>query len=212
MYDLPKGEICPELEVAPPSLTYLHAVKEFVFSFYLEAAKARQTGEMTRPIFMSWDRRRKGGRIQSGNWIIQKLNTLPSFTLELSRSQETEASKNVEWSKWFNRLDTFKKLKLGWDSYSAPAPTYSASSIAEAFLRKLQESGISPDRLSPSVVGGIGFTFREGGLKVYVEFSNRGSVHALFSDGMTDPVVEKVLPDDSSFSKLILRIKTYLHE
>jgi hypothetical protein len=45
-----------------------------------------------------------------------------------------------------------------------------------------------------------------------VEFSNRGSVHALFSDAVTDPVVEKIRPDEAGYTELISRIKTYLYE
>jgi hypothetical protein len=144
--------------------------------------------------------------------ILDSCSQNEGDTIELSQGQETPVPKNGEWSKWFKRLDSLKELKQGWDSYNAPSPASSAILIADALLRNLQESGTKPDRLSPSVVGGIGFTFKSVGLKVYVEISNRGSVHALFSDGLTDPIVQKVNSEHSSFTELISRIKTYLHE
>lgn len=66
--------------------------------------------------------------------------------------------------------------------------------------------------MSRSVVGGIGVTFKRAGLKVYVELTNKGTVHALFSDGATDPKVEKVSPDEAGFAALVSRIRAYLDE
>jgi hypothetical protein len=44
-----------------------------------------------------------------------------------------------------------------------------------------------------------------------VEFRNSGSIHALFSDGVTEPSVEKVEPY-LGYIQVIERIATYLHE
>ena len=60
-------------------------------------------------------------------------------------------------------------------------------------------------------MGGIGFTFTRSTMKAYVEFSNKGTVHALFSDGTNDPRVEKVETTKAGFATLIERVTTYLY-
>ena len=52
----------------------------------------------------------------------------------------------------------------------------------------------APDRLKPSVVGGIGVTFKINDRKCYVEFYNNGTVYALFSDGLSDPETYQIRP------------------
>ena len=83
---------------------------------------------------------------------------------------------------------------------------------ARILLESLRKNGMKPSRLSRSVVGGIGITFKRTGLKVYVELSNKGTVNALFSDGAADPKVEKISPDETGFSALVARIRAYLDE
>jgi hypothetical protein len=112
---------------------------------------------------------------------------------------------------WKAKLDAIGSLPPGWDSYSAPSPTESAMKNARCFLAVLVQSNRFPSRLAPSVVGGVGFTFKRNDLKVYVEFSNRGTAHALFSDGVTDPRVEKVEPTDAGYRALMAEIRTYLN-
>ncbi len=118
----------------------------------------------------------------------------------------------IDWQKSRDRIDSFKALKDGWDGYRAPAPSADAVSQAKFFLEEAAKSKFAPSRLAPAVVGGVGFTFKLADRKVYVEFRNSGSVHALLSDGLSDPVVEKVQADHSGYADLMLRIKGYLHE
>jgi hypothetical protein len=113
---------------------------------------------------------------------------------------------------WFERLESIKSLQSGWDSYSAPAPGAVAFANALAFLQVLKLADKVPSKLAPSVVGGIGITFKNAARKVYVEFNNKGGVLALFSDGVSDPRVEKISPDEKAYLELIGKIKTYLDE
>ena len=88
------------------------------------------------------------------------------------------------------RLETLSKLETGWDSYGAEPPNEIALAMARAFLKmKL------PTVLNPSVVGGIGMTFRTEKSKdfVYVEFRNTGNIHAAFITGTNSIKVCEVI-------------------
>src|SRR5437016_5492722 len=87
------------------------------------------------------------------------------------------------WSSWWNRLDLIASLQPGWNGYSATVPSPLAVANARSFLIQLRASHLIPTRVAASVVGGVGVTRRDGQRKVYVEFYNNGSAHALFSDG-----------------------------
>jgi hypothetical protein len=83
---------------------------------------------------------------------------------------------------------------------------------ARLFLESLSVENYSPSQVAPSVVGGIGVSFRRWEKKVYVEFNNNRKVHALFSDGNSPPEVRRVEPDAVGFTFLIRRMRAYLDE
>lgn len=81
------------------------------------------------------------------------------------------------------RLNSFRRLAPGWDSYNAPPP--SAESIAHArdFCHTLAQHRAEPYRVNPTVVGGVGVTIKRDHAatrSVYVEFRNTGNAHAAF--------------------------------
>jgi hypothetical protein len=115
------------------------------------------------------------------------------------------------WNAIFEKLESFSKLRTGWDGYSARAPEKAAILSAKLFLSQLTESGRVPDRIKPSVVGGIGITFRSNQRKCYVEFYNNGTVYALFSDGQTEPETCQVPPTAQNYKVLIKAIQGYLN-
>jgi hypothetical protein len=80
------------------------------------------------------------------------------------------------------------------------------------FLGVLESARLPPNRLKPSVMGGIGATFRRGDKKVYVEFYNDGRVHSLFSDGVSDPDTKSVPPDHAGYSLLVQDIQGFLND
>jgi hypothetical protein len=118
----------------------------------------------------------------------------------------------INLRKWRQKVESLKTLADGWDSYRAPAPSPESITRATLFLEEAAKSDSVLSRLAPSVVGGVGFTFKHANRKVYVEFRNTGSVHALLSDGVSEPIVEHVQPNQSAYADLMLRIKGYLHE
>jgi len=118
----------------------------------------------------------------------------------------------IDLQKSRRKIDSLKTLADGWDCYRAPAPSAESITRASNFLEEAAKSDNVLSRLAPSVVGGVGFTFKHANRKVYVEFRNTGSVHALLSDGVSEPVVENVQPNQSAYADLMLRIKGYFHE
>lgn len=106
------------------------------------------------------------------------------------------------------QLRQFAELQPGWDGYKAAPPTPVVVAAARDFLSATAK--FPPDRVAPSVVGGIGVTYRKNGRKVYVEFRNTGSILALFSDGTTEPAVEPV--DPSEYPAFVTRTRGYLGE
>ena len=105
-------------------------------------------------------------------------------------------------------LRSFARLQSGWDGYSAAPPTHVVIAAARDFLSTVAD--FPPDRVAPSVVGGIGMTFRRNDRKVSVEFRNTGSILAMFSDCTTEPVVEPV--DPGEYPAFLLRARGYLGE
>ena len=115
------------------------------------------------------------------------------------------------WKALFEKLESYSKLATGWDGYSARPPEKTAIVSAKLFLSQLAESDRTPDRIKPSVVGGIGITFKLGQRKCYVEFYNNGTVYALFADGQSDPETCQVPPTAQNYKILIKAIQGYLN-
>jgi hypothetical protein len=105
---------------------------------------------------------------------------------------------------WAVKLDSLTELTAGWDGYKAEPPSAAVVAAAKHFLAS---NDLSPSRLAPSVVGGVGITFKHGGRKAYLELTNAGAVSLLLSDGVSDPHAEPVLVDDPT---LPVRIREWL--
>ncbi len=101
-------------------------------------------------------------------------------------------------------------LRDGWDGYDAPAPSGPATLVADAFLQSLART-IKPDRVAPSVMGGVGITCKSqrAGRKVYIEFLNKGSACVLFSDGASEPEAYTFEPTKEAFARIAGQIAAY---
>lgn len=117
-----------------------------------------------------------------------------------------------EWQAWFDKLELLREQPSDWTPSSGPLPNQDVIGTARKLLECLRRNDRQPSRLSRSVVGGIGITFKCAELTVYVELTNKGTVHALFSEGGNDPKVERITPDDAGFTTLVSRIRAYLDE
>ncbi len=132
-------------------------------------------------------------------------------SMALRRWRQKHTTPDDGWKQLFEKLESFGDLPRGWDGYTASPPTADALFNAQEFLGVLFLATFRPSRFKPSVVGGIGVTFRQGDRKVYVEFYNDGRVHSLMSDGATEPRTKRVRASYSGYLKLLREIRKYLN-
>lgn len=116
-----------------------------------------------------------------------------------------------DWQEWFSRLESLAHLKDGWNSYAAPAPGQASIVAARSFLLVMQQERFPPTRIAPSVMGGVGITCREEQRKVYIEFYNDGTAHALFSDGLAGMNTRPVPYSPDSARAFLSEMRNYLH-
>lgn len=108
-----------------------------------------------------------------------------------------------------NRFDELTKLKDGWDSYSAPAPSVTAIENAKAFVQEANGLDVA---LEPSAMGGVGVTFSAAGREVVIEFYNKGNAHALFAHEVTGEMHTQVVSTNTEgYRRIIGEVRTYLH-
>jgi hypothetical protein len=86
-------------------------------------------------------------------------------------------------SPWDAKLDSMSNLKKGWNGYGADPPSLLGIEMARRFVRNLEANGLSPTRVAPSVVGGVGVTRRVGNKRAYFEFYNDGTAHVMLAEG-----------------------------
>lgn len=119
--------------------------------------------------------------------------------------------KNHQWKQLLTELNAYRKLEQGWDGYQAPPPNLVAVINASELIDVLRAIEMYPNRVRPSVVGGIGITFRKNDKKAYIEFLNDGRVYVLFSDGVTEPTTKRVQHGYVGYLSLIRDIREYLN-
>lgn len=71
-----------------------------------------------------------------------------------------------QWSQWESRVASFRNVGDAWAAGKAAAPNEQAILNSDSFLKSLQRADFPPRQIGASVVGGIGFTFRNGSRKV----------------------------------------------
>jgi hypothetical protein len=149
-------------------------------------------------------------RISSGNRASSV--TLPTSRVKTVPPRGTES----RIAPLIKNLETLRNLAVGWDGYSAQPPSALALASAHDFLEFVFacEGTLFPQRLAPSVVGGIGITFASGGRSAYIEFYNDGSAFALLSDSVDDEneIIHPVRISRDSFRRLMEEISDYLEK
>jgi hypothetical protein len=111
------------------------------------------------------------------------------------------------------RLESFRELQRGWDSYGAEPPSETAIENARRILRLLWDFDGGPrPRLLPSVEGGVGIIFTGSGEKYAdIECFNDGDILGITSEGTPDPFVWTVDASTESFRAAIERITAFLN-
>jgi hypothetical protein len=109
-------------------------------------------------------------------------------------------------------IDQLEKLKDGWDSYSAPAPQSAAIENAKSLVAEAEQLDVEPERIEPSAMGGVGVTFSAAGREVVIEFYNKGTAHALFSEDSTgDMSTRPVQTNQNGYRVIIDEVQKYLY-
>ncbi len=105
-----------------------------------------------------------------------------------------------------NQLDALNK---GWDGYTADPPSQTAISQARLFFSLAKRTDV---KIKPSIVGGIGVTFKNDTKKCYVEFGNSGYVYAMFMEAEQEPAIFSVNVSVKDFKQLINDVQDFLTE
>ena len=111
------------------------------------------------------------------------------------------------------KIDKMAELTDGWDSYGAKAPNEVARTNAGLFCIAACAAGLEPDRVVPSSAAAVGVYFGQDDddREVWVEFYNRGTVVAAFTEDSSDDVrTVSVLPGEYGFQRLIEETKHWL--
>jgi hypothetical protein len=150
--------------------------------------------------------------MQNATWLLSSYETAAVAAFIGGSPGSGSDPADPQWDQWFTRLESVKKERTTWPQGCGAPPSDAVLESVDQFLLQLRVHQKKPSRLAPSVVGGLGLTFRRDNRKVYVEFRNTGSVHALLSDGVEDAEVERFQRDETGYTALIGSIKKYLHE
>jgi|ERR1035441_2581592 hypothetical protein len=134
------------------------------------------------------------------------------YLRELQASASSGAIRREQlYSSLRDQLLSTAGLRKGWDSYSADAPTPLARRAAEKALEILRHLYAEPAAILPSVDGGIGICFNNGGKYGQLEFLNDGEAHALLYGGPGDPQAWQInLAETDALREAWKRIGAYL--
>lgn len=84
------------------------------------------------------------------------------------------------------KLETFRGMEKGWDSYKADPPNDTSIANSQVFLKLCQEKDFLPQRVTPTCVGGVAMLWRDDGDKVFIEFYNSNKSCYLLDRGEGD--------------------------
>ena len=112
------------------------------------------------------------------------------------------------------RLESFRSLHRGWDSYDAAPPGDVAINNTRHILRVLWTCETTPPlrQISPSVEGGVALIFT-GRDKKYadIECFNNGDILAITSDGNSEPSVWSLNKEGGSLRRAIEKLNAFFN-
>jgi len=112
------------------------------------------------------------------------------------------------------RLDAFRELAPGWDSYDAPPPSETALGSARSILQFLREQeDVPPVHASPSAEGGVLLVFSAAGAKYAdIECYNDGEILAILSEPASEPTIWPLILEKERLQAALDRIAAFLDE
>jgi hypothetical protein len=111
------------------------------------------------------------------------------------------------------KLESFRTLTVGWDSYEAVPPSQTAIEHAREVLRFLSgQDGVPKVRLTPCVEGGVTILLGDAAIRYAdIECFNDGEILAITSEPEQDPAIWPVDLGHGSLQAALDRIQTFLN-
>jgi len=125
-----------------------------------------------------------------------------------------ESVTDAERAAQLERLNSFRNLKHGWDSYDAEPPGETAITNARQVLDVLWSVGLTSSirAVSPSAEGGIGIVFAGSDQKYAdIECFNDGEILAITSEGTAEPSVWPLNGETETLRRAVETISTFLN-
>ncbi len=130
----------------------------------------------------------------------------------LTEPRADEALDRIAWLREASeKLQSLLHLSRGWDSYEADPPNQSAIHRAEQVLTAVNSTPYRPDRIAPSIEGGVVFSFRRGDRYGDIECDNDGEMVALVSDGRGYIDAWQVASDSRAMEDAVRKIGLHVY-
>jgi hypothetical protein len=108
------------------------------------------------------------------------------------------------------RLSAIARLAHGWDGYSSEPPNANARSLAAKILDLLETASLVPTQLTPTVEGGIAFSFVEVDSRAVIEIYNTGEIAAATYSDQGEPTVWEPESTEAPLLGSIEQIRVHL--
>lgn len=134
------------------------------------------------------------------------------MAVDFKKRRDIAPALDREHEEQLARLESFRGLQRGWDSYDAEPPNAMAIDNAKRILRVLWEGDIEVRmRLSPSVEGGVAVVFNGSDKYADLECFNDGEILAITSEGSAEPSVWSVGADAASLRDAVVKIIAFVN-
>jgi hypothetical protein len=131
-----------------------------------------------------------------------------------ARRKDSPALGRVGLAEQISRLETFRGLAPGWDSYDAPPPNETAlrnGRIVLEFVHEQEE--VPPVHVAPSVEGGVLLVFSAGGPKYAdIECYNDGEILAILSESSGEPTIWRLILEEEHLQTAFERIAAFIDD
>jgi hypothetical protein len=133
---------------------------------------------------------------------------------DLARRRDSQVLGRTDLAAQLARLEAFRDLAPGWDSYDAPPPNETALRSARNVLRLVQEQEDVPAvHVAPSAEGGVLVVFSGDGPKYAdIECFNDGEVLAILSAPEGEPTIWPLDPEKERLQAALARIAAFLDD
>jgi hypothetical protein len=131
-----------------------------------------------------------------------------------ARRRDSSALEKVGLAEQIARLETFRGLAPGWDSYDASPPNETAlrnGRIVLGFVHEQEES--PPVHVAPSAEGGVLLVFSAGGPKYAdIECYNDGEILAILSEPSGEPTIWRLTLEEEQLRTSFERIAAFIDD